>query len=535
MKPVTSFLQPDVVLLYQDHEIVEPVIQQILALNLIFKSYQFNPEKLPNITDMKAKVVLLSSNNIKHTIQFYINYLEEYENNIAPHSAILLVNNREAAHAYLACENGLFDNYVIINPMHELFRLPLIIQKELKLITNQQKSSLKKLASAGEDELVTCIEHGVALKNNFLNEVKKCSDDILSAIGKIIQNKQARQETQRIIDDYLKNMNGNVTADLEGILDQLAQIKEHYINVKTEIERNTTEKLKSLVGINTKKLSELGTNNTNILSRQNSGYKILIAEPSELYVRIIADIFAETAFEYCLVDDGQDVLKQISNFNPDVLLLAYDLPTLNGIEVSKAIRNQGNKVPIIAYTHIRDKALIKRWIPLGLSGYLIKPSKKSSILKTVNEALKNPIEIIQRSHDDNNDEIKWIKAYSVGHLELDEQHKLLFAMINEFFHQEGKQAAVTVFQNLSSYIDLHFETEERILKQINYPETEAHIRKHEALKEKFNYIQKKLDNYNLDVHHKIGMFLYNWLAKHILKSDIAYKKYAVLHKENNFK
>ena len=535
MKPVTSFHQPDVVLLFQDHEIVEPVIQQILPLKLQFKSYLFDPEKLHNITNMKAKVVLLSSNNIKHTIQFYIDYLEEYENNIAPHSAIILVNNREAAHAYLACENGLFDNYVIINPMHEAFRLPLIIQKELKLISNQQKSSLNKLASAGEDELASCIEHGIALKNNFLVEVKKCGDDILLAIEEIIQNNHACEEIKLIIDKYLKNMNGNVTADIEGVLDQLAQIKEHLKNAKTEIEQNTNEKLNSSVAINTKKLNQLNTINTDFLSKQNSGYKILIAEPSELYVRVLEEIFVETAFEYCLVNDGKEVLKQIANFNPDVLLLAYDLPGLNGIEISKAIRNLGNNVSIIAYTHARDKALIKRWIPLGLSGYLIKPSKKSSILKTVNEAIKNPIEIIQRSHDDNNDEIKWIKAYSVGHLELDEQHKLLFTMINEFFHQEGKQAAVTVFQNLSSYISLHFETEERILKQINYPEIEAHIGKHQALREKFSYIQQKLDHYNLDVHHKIGMFLYNWLAKHILKSDMAYKKHALLHKDNNFK
>ena len=274
MKPVTSFHQPDVVLLFQEHEIVEPVIQQISPLKLQFKSYQFDPEKLHNITKMKAKVVLLSSNNIKHTIQFYIDYLEEYEKNIAPHSAILLVNNREATHAYLACENGLFDNYVIINPMHEPFRLSLIIQQELKLIANHQKSSLNKLVSAGEDELASCIEHGIALKNNFLFEAEKCSNDILSAIEEIIQNKHARQQIQHIIDNYLQNMNGNMIANIEGILDQLVKIKEKNKTVNEGIEQNSSEKLKSLVGINARTLNDQGTVNNGTLLKKNSGYKI---------------------------------------------------------------------------------------------------------------------------------------------------------------------------------------------------------------------------------------------------------------------
>ncbi len=47
MKAITTYHQPDVVLLYQDHEIVEPVIQQILpfkttilkVIYLILKNY----------------------------------------------------------------------------------------------------------------------------------------------------------------------------------------------------------------------------------------------------------------------------------------------------------------------------------------------------------------------------------------------------------------------------------------------------------------------------------------------------------------
>ena len=90
------------------------------------------------------------------------------------------------------------------------------------------------------------------------------------------------------------------------------------------------------------------------------------------------------------------------------------------------------------------------------------------------------------------------------------------------------------FKNLSSYIDLHFESEENLLKQINYPGTEEHIKKHTELKSKFHLLENKLENYDIDIHHKIAMFLYSWLAKHILKSDMEYKSYALSIEEESF-
>jgi CheY-like chemotaxis protein len=151
--------------------------------------------------------------------------------------------------------------------------------------------------------------------------------------------------------------------------------------------------------------SEESTDNN---QHQTLSYKILIAEPSDLFTRVIEEMFSETAFKYLLVNDGQAALMQIEAFNPDVVLLAYDLPTISGLDVTRVIRKQGNKVPVVAYTHQRDKSMINHWIPLGISGYLIKPSKKSSILKSVSKAVKYPIEIIHYNKNADKDDIKWI-------------------------------------------------------------------------------------------------------------------------------
>ena len=403
MKSFKLSNHPDVIMVYQDRDTVEPAIQQIMELELKFKAYQYNPKQMHAIAEIEPKVLLLSSNNVKNTIQFYIDYLEEYEQKIAPHSAVLLINNRETFRAYLACENGLFDNYVIINPLNEPYRLKLVLLQELHIVETHKNNSLELLISEGEDQLASCIEHGVALKRTFIQKVNQCEEKVISATG-----------------DALKNMEG--------------------------IEAKTV--LQNLIGLSFEEVNE----------------------------NISADI--------------QNILEQLNVLK------------LNNQSIKQGVEKQNI------------------------------PNKKTMV--SVNNAVKNPVE--ELTHDKTSDkvQIQWNAEYSVGNKYMDDQHKELFVMINEFFQQDNKKGAISLFENLSSYIDLHFESEENLLRQINFAFTDKHIKEHDELRHNFNVLRKSLDNYSIDLQHKIGMFLYNWLAKHILKSDMEYKVYALSIEEESF-
>ncbi|MBL4899006.1 MAG: response regulator [Colwellia sp.] len=86
-----------------------------------------------------------------------------------------------------------------------------------------------------------------------------------------------------------------------------------------------------MVGVNKKLLTA-----DNVEEKDTTlSYKVLIAEPSDLFLSVIDKMFSETVFKYLLVHDGQAALAQITTFNPDVILMAYDLPKFNGIDVTK--------------------------------------------------------------------------------------------------------------------------------------------------------------------------------------------------------
>jgi hypothetical protein len=301
MKSFNLMNHPDVIMIYQDKDDVAPALQQIMELELKFKAYKYDPSNMHKIAEMKPKVLLLSSNNVKSTIQYYINYLEEYNENIAPNSAILLINNRETCRAYLACENGLFDNYVIINPLNEPYRLKLVLLQELQLIESHKNNSLEQLISEGEGELASCIEHGVALKKSFIHEVNKCEEGLLLAANEITENKEAKLLLQNLMGFTLEEMNDNVSAKIQKIVDQLTELKLNKDAINQSIKKTHTPKKKTIVGVNTDLLT---SDDEKSESRKTSRYKILIAEPSDLFTRVIEEIFSDTVFKYLLVNDG---------------------------------------------------------------------------------------------------------------------------------------------------------------------------------------------------------------------------------------
>lgn len=531
MKYKNSHNHPDVILVYRDRDTVRTAIEHINDLKLKFRAYQLDQNTSHKVSKHKPKVLLLSSNSVKESIQYYINYLEGYGKKIDPHSAILLINNRESSNAYLACESGLFDNYIIINPFNEPHRLKLVLLKELKLIENHQNENLEKLIAEGDDEFASCIEHGLALKNTFMHEVSQCESSLLSTVNKVIDDNEVKSVLENLIATNLKKMNGNISSTTQIIIDQLITLQKNNQLMKQQIEVVNAQNNKSAVGVNKKALtSGVDGDKASTLS-----YKVLIAEPSDIFSRVIDEIFSETVFKYVVVHDGEAALAQVAVFNPDVILMAYDLPKLNGIEVTKALRKNGDKRPVIAYTHLNDKKEIKHWIPLGLSGYIVKPSKKSIILKKINQAVNNPVEVLFQKGSEK-DDIQWLPKYSVGNKEMDEQHQALFMMINEFFHHDDKQAVIELFNKLTAYVKEHFTAEENLLRQINYPETAEHIKKHVDLTDKFHLLEQKLEeDYNLDLHRKISTFLYGWLTTHILKSDMDYKTYAESIEEDSFR
>ena len=78
--------------------------------------------------------------------------------------------------------------------------------------------------------------------------------------------------------------------------------------------------------------------------------KILIADDEPSNRKILAQELVHKGFAVDTAGGGNEALAKIESAPPDLVILDYMMPDLNGIEVLKALRGKGNDTPVIMIT-----------------------------------------------------------------------------------------------------------------------------------------------------------------------------------------
>ncbi len=114
-----------------------------------------------------------------------------------------------------------------------------------------------------------------------------------------------------------------------------------------------------------------------------------------------------------------------------------------------------------------------------------------------------------------------------GILEIDEEHRQLFDIINEAFELAEKESASvsgakSLLRALKKYAEIHFDHEEEYMEKMNDPELPRQRKEHQAFREKLEEISPdSLDEEDgKRILKEMLEYLSRWLYHHILGSDI---------------
>ena len=124
--------------------------------------------------------------------------------------------------------------------------------------------------------------------------------------------------------------------------------------------------------------------------------------------------------------------------------------------------------------------------------------------------------------------LKWDKSLSVEDKELDEQHiRLLEFTNNLLYHYDGKDDPIAILKAIDSLVDFctfHFDYEEDILRQRDYPYLDRHILLHEEFRTKVRDFKTKLNQGEENVMDQMIIYLISWIKDHS-KEDLDYKNH----------
>lgn len=85
--------------------------------------------------------------------------------------------------------------------------------------------------------------------------------------------------------------------------------------------------------------------------------------------------------------DGQDALSKADAFKPDLILVDWNMPNMDGITFVKQYRAKGRPVPIIMVTTEAEKARVVEAIRAGVNNYVVKPFTPETLTQRIQETL----------------------------------------------------------------------------------------------------------------------------------------------------
>jgi DNA-binding NarL/FixJ family response regulator len=149
---------------------------------------------------------------------------------------------------------------------------------------------------------------------------------------------------------------------------------------------------------------------------------ILIADDHQLFLDgIVSLLQTEKTFNIAdTANDGYRVLELFGKNKYDVCILDINMPLLNGIDTAKKIVEKKFATKIIILTTHDDKEFISEMLHAGVSGYVLKNTTKTELIKAIKDVaagekyfsnevhksvMENYLHAIKKEKTGSNDEI----------------------------------------------------------------------------------------------------------------------------------
>ena len=123
--------------------------------------------------------------------------------------------------------------------------------------------------------------------------------------------------------------------------------------------------------------------------------RILLIEDDVTICRLLKEGLEDESYAVDVAHDGSEGYRTASADEYDVIILDIMLPEMNGYEVCRSLRNDGNKTPILMLTARDAERDIVEGLDTGADDYLAKPFSFDVLLARIRALLRRPNEKIE--------------------------------------------------------------------------------------------------------------------------------------------
>lgn len=116
------------------------------------------------------------------------------------------------------------------------------------------------------------------------------------------------------------------------------------------------------------------------------GFAVLVVDDDPALRGLFADLLSEQGCRVSTAADGAEAVRAVRQSRPDLVLIDYEMPELDGLAAAREIRAlPGRPVPIVMISSRDDAATREAARAAGIDRYLVKPVSPATLRSLVGD------------------------------------------------------------------------------------------------------------------------------------------------------
>jgi two-component system chemotaxis response regulator CheY len=116
--------------------------------------------------------------------------------------------------------------------------------------------------------------------------------------------------------------------------------------------------------------------------------KILLVDDSRTIRNIQKNVLRQLGYTDILeAEDGVQALAMFNEHTPDLMLIDWNMPNMDGITLVRKIRETNTSIPLVMCTTEAEKARVLEAVKAGVNNYIVKPFTAESLGEKISQTM----------------------------------------------------------------------------------------------------------------------------------------------------
>ena len=118
-------------------------------------------------------------------------------------------------------------------------------------------------------------------------------------------------------------------------------------------------------------------------------HSVLLVDDNRVIRQLLRRMFEETGFVCSESENGEHAVSDAARIKPDLIVLDYSMPVMNGLEAAPLLKKMLPKTPIIMFTMYANEIVAKQALAAGVTALVSKDQAGTQLIPKAESLLNS--------------------------------------------------------------------------------------------------------------------------------------------------